>query len=363
MVHGRLPLTGTKSKNAGAIKMLIVEIFLGLLALIAAVIFYINFKTDIRIESSPQLYHDEQIADTLHTSSPYDKQNTYLTNRRLYQIQKKWFLSRTLFTFMDLNEVRAIHYVELLNIFAMAIGLAVSFVILPLGYVIILFSFSHFIVRLTFYSANKKIRIHSSLADKDSFRSFLHRVQLYSYKEKTGVDSQPPIMPARPETAYADFRFGMPVVFVILIYIILGALQKLIQGSIKFDDFHFFPVYIAIPLIAGYCFGGPVGFRSGLFGGLGLLTLIFPIPLYAIGKTIFAFEYISVLLYLALAGWIAGMIRKNWTGVILIACWLIIVGLFKSEDFGNIHLYLKLTIGTLIYLIACVVYDKQKPAA
>jgi hypothetical protein len=241
------------------------------------------------------------------------------------------------------------------------IGIAVSFVFLPAGYLIILFSLVHFIVRLTFYSNNKKIRIHSSLADKDSFRSFLQRVQIYSYKEKTGISSQPPVLTPRMDTASADFRFGMNTIGIILIYFFIGFLQKLFQGSIKFDDFHFFPMYLSIPLIAGYCFGSGVGFKAGLYGGLALLTLIFPIPFYAIGKTVFITEYVSVIAYLSMSGWLCGLYRKNLTGILVLSVWLLIVYAFKSEELNNIHFYLKLFIAALIYLIACMIYDKQKP--
>ncbi len=339
--------------------MLIVEIFLGVLLLAAFILFSVNFRHEIQSDALSGLYHDEQIVDTLHTSSVYDKQNTYLTNRRLYQIQKKWFLSRTLFTYFDLKEISGIHYVELQNVIALAIGIALSFIVLPLGYLIILFSLVHYIVRLTFYSNNRKIRIHSSMADKDSFRAFLQRVQIHSFREKTGIESKPPVIPQSASTAGKDLRLGMNTIAVIAIYFALGLLQKMAQGSVKFDDSHFFPIYLAIPLVSGHWFGPAVGFKSGFFGGLALLTLIFPIPFYAIGKTLFLTEYAAVLVYLSLSGLITGLLKKKWVGLSVLAGWLLIVALFHSGELYNIHLYLKLLLAALLFLIADMIYKKK----
>lgn len=340
--------------------MLIVEIFLGILLLAAFILFSVNFRNEIQSDALSGLYHDEQIVDTLHTSSVYDKQNTYLTSRRLYQIQKKWFLSRTLFTYLDLKEISGIHYVELQNVIALVIGIAVSFIVLPLGYLIILFSLVNFIVRLTFYSNNRKIRIHSSMADKDSFRAFLQRVQIHCFREKTGVESRPPVILQGASASGKDFRIGMNTIGVIAIYLALGLFQKLIQGSIKFDDSHFFPIYLALPLVSGHWYGTTVGLKSGFFGGLALLTLIFPIPFYAIGKTLFLAEYAAVLAYLSLGGMTAGLIRKKWAGIIILSGWLIIVAVFHSGELNNIHLYLKLLIAALLFLIADMIYKKNQ---
>lgn len=340
--------------------MTIILIFLGVLVATGFLIFAYNFRPEIQNEALTRLYQDEQLADTLHTSSIYDKQNTYLTNRRLYQIQKKWFLSRTLFTYLDLKEISSIHYVEMLNIYALIFGALLTFIFMPAGYVLILFGFLNYIVRLTFYTNNRKMRIHSSMADKPSFRAFLHRVQAHSFREKTGIVSDAPLMPAVNKSVSNDFRLGMPAISVIAIYYFLGGLQKILQGSIKFDDFHFFPLYLALPLIAGYWFGKHTGLKAGFFGTLALITLIFPVPFYSVGKTLFLTEYLALLIYLSAGGWLAGLIRRRETGIVVIAGWLILVAFFCREEFNNLYLYMKLLLALIYYQIATLLYKKDK---
>ncbi len=340
--------------------MIGLDIFLGVLILTAIFIFIYNFIGFQQERPIATLYPEEKSIDTLKTQLIFDKQETTLTNRRLFQVQKKWLFSRNIFTFMDLEEITAISLSEFLNFIIFFIGVIVSFIFMPLGYILILYGLVNHMLRLTVYSTQKKIKITSSLADKDSFRSFITNIQTYAFNVKNKISAPVSGTVVTENTPSKDFKLGHAVILTIILYFIAGILQRLTEGSIKFDDIVFFPLYLAIPLIVGYRNGAWTGFKTGFFGFLTLFTLIFPVPFLALGKSVFIWEYLAGFLMLTMGGMICGILRYVWTGIPVLAAWLVFLYFYRNDSIYDMNTYLQLSIAGFIYTLIAAIFGKKK---
>jgi hypothetical protein len=297
------------------------------------------------------LYEGEGEVDQLHFIFPHwlyglVRQFTVLTNQRILQNNLFWFLSRQKVVSIDLDQIDNVWFTRRIFYEAVFVGIAFMILVMPIGYLIFLIGLFLQVWSLNIKSKSGSIRTHIlGITIDPRLRMFFDLVQQHVKSCKSQNPQNPPPMEVYERLSQPFFSLSKQEFWGLMAVFVFGILQRfLVNGVISTGTYLFTPLLFSIPVVVGCLCGRWSGFKVGIFGFTGLITLITPLT-FSIGISglkhmyrmdIFSCELIAFVLLAGLAGYLSGLLRRIaplYLSIFSSFIWVIHYALFARNFF------------------------------
>lgn len=339
------------------LSMRFLTIFFVVLILLCWVIIMLNnFRKRSEFNVKIDLADNEKELDRIDLSGQLTRENTLLTTRRLIQFKKHWWRSSLLSKFLPLENINSISLKHIMNLSFFILGIILYFIFAPLGYALILYALVAQMLVLEFRGETNHIRIGIGGISLESshLMRFLNAIQRQAYSVKEQFATVGTTALNVVENEGMNFQFTLSTAIGILLFAILGLFQRITENKILFDDYVFFPLYLAIPAIIGAKWEAKDGFTAGFFGFWALYTVMYPFPALGLfaeahieAPFYIARHYLAASLLLGLIGLSAKFLwkQKELLTVLALLCWVIFIIIFQPSNLLDLSLYAQLFIG------------------
>lgn len=332
-----------------------------LLTFVGVLFVYVMTRNYVRLRQeklTPDLSEGERPLDEIEVNWVLMRTKTVLTNRRVIQLRLSWFLSKRKVLALALADLHSIVWRRRTNWICLLAGLYFVGTLNPLALLLVLYGLQGKIYSVIFDTPFAQM-----LWTRVPVRS-LHREQLgdlvrfyrnaqvawaRTRAEKGLPAGSAPVSPV-PERE-ADFLWGRPVWLYVVLLLVAGFLQRVLQPHVSFDDYVWAPIYLGLPVAVAFR-SMRDGLWTAILGFVALFTIKFPSSglvglLVADGRSPYFEQYLLVLLTLLLmvlvASAIAKMIHPS-LAFLAVLLWLGFVGLFEPNVFFDLGLYAKVAV-------------------
>lgn len=336
--------------------------FLGVLFVCVMTRNYLRLREE---KLTPDLLEGEQPLDRIEVDWVLMKTKTILTNRRIIHLSLNWFLSKRKILALALADLHSIVWRRHANWVCLLAGLYFIGTFNPLALLLVLYG-----IQGRIYSVVFDTPFAQMLWTRVPVRS-LRRVQLgelvrfYRNAQATwarvraekGLPAGPAPVGAVAERE-ADFLWGRPVWVYVVLLLVVGFLQRLLERHLCFDDYFFVPIYLGLP-VAVACRSMRDGLWTAILGFAALFTIKFPASglvglLAADGRSPLFEQYALVMLTLVLVVLVAAAIARYVhasLAVLALLLWLALVRLHMPAVFFDLTLYAKVALAIAVAIV------------
>jgi len=330
-------------------------------AFVGALFVYVmtwNYLRLRREKLTPDFLEGERPLDELEVNWVLMRTKMVLTNRRIIQLRLNWFLSKRKVLALALADLHSIVWRRHTNWICLLAGFYFVGTLNPLALLLVLYALQGKIYSVIFDTPLAqmlwtRVPVRSlRRAQMGELVRFYRNAQAAwaSVRAEKGLPAgAAPVSPV-PERE-ADFLWGRPVWVYVVLLLVVGFLQRLLEPHLSFDDYFCVPIYLGLPVAVAYR-STRDGLWAAILGFAALLTVKFPISGLAAlilgdGRSPYFEQYLLVMVTLVLMVLVASAIAKMVhpsLAFLAVLLWLGFVGLHMPTVFFDYGLYTKVAL-------------------
>jgi hypothetical protein len=305
--------TGNNSDTHGIFKMVIVGI-------IILVVLFVMFRSKPTFqELKVDLMADEVHIDTLDQSILGFQGKLTLTNKRIVFRYVTWLFATTRMSHIPLSSVKLVNLHHGVLALLLLVSLFLIPIIAPLALLFTIYSLATnraklvFRLGLSFWSRRKAFSIYGSENALLDGTRFLRNTLRHAGETQGGAigSSDIALPPLKAQRGLLDQSI-LPKLLMIMAVV---AIERLFFGGVNFENWILLVPFMAIPILSGVAQGPANGGIIGLFSGLGLVSMLQPMPktgTFSAGDGLDVVGILVVITVLGFSGVIAGWVNNMW---------------------------------------------------
>jgi len=358
------------------------DLFLAALSpvVLLAILIYVfswNYRRLRRDPFDPDMLNGEEAVDRLSIRRRLSFSETWLTDQRVIQAKASWLFSSRKVKALALEDVNSVKLHRLLNVILLALALFFWKTLNPLALALFLLGLENplYVIRFetpfaqmpwTRVSCWTFYRRHLT----EVIRFWRNAVATWSQRRLSKALPAPIEQASLLETIFA---WGRPVWCYVGFYFVLGILQRITEPHVSFDDYVFFPLYLALPAAVASR-SGRDSVWSSILGFLTLLTVVYPSNGKLLGFMFsdyhgqgIAVQQLLILVFMVLIAFAAWLIAKHVHGGLTFLpplLWLLLIAWHMPQVSYNLALYAKVLLAMFAVPILSYVDGRlfQKPS-
>jgi hypothetical protein len=332
-----------------------------LLAFLVAVFIYVMTRNYLRLRCekfTPDLLEGEKALDDLKVDGLLKRTHTVLTNRRVLQLRLSWFLSRRKQFAVSLRDLRSVAWQRRANWYLLLAAFLCLGGLNPLALLLFLLA-----MEAKMYSVRFVAPVNEMPWIQMGTRSFLRRRLMdftrffrnaqatWAHVRSERAVGEPTAQAVTAPETDTDFLWGRPVWVYVLLFLVLGIVQRFVEPHLSFDDYVFTPLYLGLPVaVAQRSLRDAVW--AAIVGVVALITVKFPnfallLPPVGDGRSPLVEQYVLVLVAATVAALIAGVVARRMypaLSFLVVFLWLGFAGLHMPNVFFDLGLYAKVAL-------------------
>jgi hypothetical protein len=292
----------------------------GMGVLICLIILIVMFRSGRNFdEIKVDILDDEVHIDTIDRSILGFKGKLTLTNKRLVFRYVTWFLALARTDHIPLSSVKLVSLRHGMRVLWLALAILMVPIVTPIALLITIYALAAsklklvFRLGLSFWSRRKTFSLYGSQTALVDGTRFLRNTLRHAGGSQGGaMGSSDVALPALGEQRGSLDQSILPKLLTIMAVVFI---ERLFFGEVNFEDWLLLAPFMAIPVLSGIKQGPANGGVIGLFSGLGLLSMLQPMPtngLLSAGAGLDTTGMLVVIAALGLSGVAAGWANIIW---------------------------------------------------
>ncbi len=261
-----------------------------------------SLKIDIR--------PDEVEVDRLSLDGRFSRSRLLATTHRVILQEVRWLFARSRSVAIPVHDLDGARLEHRMDPTVLVIGILMFGMIAPIGVLLVIYALAATRYLLVFGSRNHRIRysLPGTVAEGVAVTRFYRHVQRERERTRGAPTLATSILDPVPAVA---LRAVAPQAWLgVLVMMFAASVQRGILGGVDLGNMVFLVAYGAVPAFVGGRSTPRSGFLTGFFGMLGVVAVLFPVPLvdkWAMGPEAAPWTYLAAALVAGFVGAAAGI--------------------------------------------------------